>query len=246
MSAHRLIDPAGGRGVVPDSPPARSNIRRTTHGAVPQRRVWSAAAKAGAPFSQSGESNMKKLLLAATALSLMAAPAFAADPAPPSATTSFTGTVGASCTTFVGGPVALGALTTGQGTLNTGAVNRTFTLPGPFVCNGVGTTVTVNADPIARPGFTLPEGAAAAGFAASIDYTATISWPEASSYTSSGVYSVPNATTASSATSQVIGLARATTGSLVITGAAPAGGATNLIAGTDYAGQVVITVAALP
>ena len=116
---------------------------------------------------------MKKLLLAATALSLMAAPAFAQSgpsAAPAStATVNITGWVNASCTAVTGGPFALNNISGATpGSLSTDSFTSTAI---PVTCNGANTTVTVEAEPLKRTGTPITPPA---GFTTTINYTATL------------------------------------------------------------------------
>jgi hypothetical protein len=95
--------------------------------------------------------------------------------------------------------------TTSPGALNTAAVNVTLSSTAPSItCNGGGTTLSINADPLTGPA--LPLGAPSS-FSNIVDYTATIN----KSGTGAFVQSIPtagiaNATTSTTPTSATVGL----------------------------------------
>jgi hypothetical protein len=177
---------------------------------------------------------MKKMILAATALSLMAAPAFAA---PVTGTVNLSGTVNAKCSPSSGGATTVTIpvdLSNADGTLNTGAVNAiTASVTGSGVCNGVNTFIELDASPLVGS-VAVPSGATA--FANVINYTAVMG---ITGYAQGG-NTWSNSTTAA-ATTGVLGLVNATAVSLDINDAALPGSATLLVAGT-YTGSVTVKV----
>ncbi len=115
---------------------------------------------------------MKKILLAAAAIgALCVTSAQAVD-----GTVNINGSVAAKCTfTTDSATINLGELAGANGTLDTSVVNgKNATLNG--WCNGVASTMTVNAAPIAH----TTVATAPAGFARRVDYTATASLSSAS------------------------------------------------------------------
>lgn len=178
---------------------------------------------------------MKKLLLAATALSLMAAPAFAQ-----SATINLSGEVVAKCSpsgTF--GPIPLPVtadLSNATGGLNAALINAlTVGQTGAGVCNGVDTKITVTATPLT--GSNPPPASAPAAFTNIINYTAAV---VVSGYTQfPGPFT--DSTTTTTGTTSNLGLVNATGVAVNIDDAALPEGASILIAG-DYKGSVTIAV----
>lgn len=185
---------------------------------------------------------MKKIILAATALSLMAAPAFAATTpptAPPQTNTiTLTGSVAPACSTLAQtGTVALDAISTGVGVLKRDAIERSLGGPIDFTCNGAKTTVSVDADPLEnKTVVSIDEKAATEGFTRIVNYTATITL---TGYNSGGITTIANGTGDTSPTSRQIGLAKGA-GSIALSNAS-IGTSTNLVAG-NYEGKVVVVL----
>lgn len=132
----------------------------------------------------------------------------------------------------------------GTGGLNAATVNgRVSTNTTELFCNGVGSTLLVTAAPLT--GGTLPDGAAGAGFANVVNFTATAT-VAAPGYSSVPGFSAADSTlTASTATP--IGLLNAPAGSfsVALSAATLPSGATRLLANPTYAGSVTLTLAPL-
>jgi hypothetical protein len=186
---------------------------------------------------ETGESKMKNLLIAATALATLAsAPAFAQQ----TETIDLTANVTASCTAGPTGgfTVPLGDITgSGVGTLDTTKVNKNLgSLAGPIVCNGVNSKLSVQAGALTnQDAGALPAGSGAAGFSRTVDFKATINL---TGY-ASGATSVADSSTTAGDTEVTVGLI-SSGGNLVLSDSVIKNG-TTLIAG-DYAGDVVITL----
>lgn len=181
---------------------------------------------------------MKKLLIAATALSLMAAPAFAA---PTTASIVINGSVTAKCDPTGAIPALTvtipGDLSTNTGGLNAGLINAlTGSGTGTGVCNGVNTTYSITATPLT--GSNVPSAAAiAAGFTNIINYQLALSLTGYASGTTNPTYTVNTGTPLTG----TLGLANVTGGSFDVNGAALPSGASILVAGA-YTSTVTLTV----
>jgi hypothetical protein len=151
------------------------------------------------------------------------------------------GNISATCTalSLSATSINLGTISdpTNPGTLNASAVNGANVSATPSItCNGGGTTLSIDANPLTGPA--LPTSAGSAGFSNLVNYTATINKSGASAF----VQSIPSAgianqTTAASASSATVGLI-ASEFSIALSGAAAAG---VLIAG-GYSGTVIIAL----
>jgi spore coat protein U-like protein len=106
---------------------------------------------------------MKKLLMAAVAVSALATtPAFAADTV---ASYTVTGTVAAVCSANTSGSITFGALTDGTGTLT--ATSKDATTDSGAYCNGLGSTITIAHSDLAHTTFT---GTPATGFTKTVTF----------------------------------------------------------------------------
>ena len=178
---------------------------------------------------------MKKIILAATALSLMAAPAFAQATAgsPQTATVEISGWVNANCTGVTGGPFELGNIGGATpGSLSTSSFNSPASVT--VICNGAGTQVTVEANPLTRQG-TLANPVPS-GYTTPVNYTATLD----------RVTGVTQATTAPTDTSAVSGpgtsvLAGLTNGTFRLIASSLTAG-TDLVVAGNYAGTTSVVV----
>jgi hypothetical protein len=189
---------------------------------------------------KTGESNMKNLLIAVTALATLAsAPAFAA---PQTGTITYTGTVAAACSAVspTTATIALGALSTGVGAFNASVVNALSGNYGATItCNGAGTTIAMTANQITGS-VSVPSGAPAA-FANQINYDATlgiVSGGYAQNPASPGVLVTDS--TGGLGASQAVGLLMSNI-SFDLDNAALPSGASVLVAG-NYSGSTTITL----
>jgi hypothetical protein len=119
--------------------------------------------------------------------------------------------------------------------------NKTSTNTSNLFCNGVNSTLQLVATPISSTA-ALPAGAGAAGFANTVEYTATATL--SGGYSSAGPIAIADTTTTVGAASKV-GLLSATAGQLVVTlsDAALPSGKNFLMADPAYAGSVTLTLA---
>jgi hypothetical protein len=168
---------------------------------------------------------MKKIILiSATIAALAGSPLFAQS------TVTVNGSIAPKCSTLSPINKALGDISgTAPGSLDASKVNVSAGSLGAITCNGAGTTISIDANPLEGPA--LPSGAAAAGFTNTISYTATVN-KVGTAYTSaistpavvSSLTSDPAATTATAgliAGSFTVDLtAAAATGLLIASGTA--------------------------
>jgi hypothetical protein len=176
---------------------------------------------------------MKKILIAAVALSALSAPAFAET-----ANVNVTANVGAACTTGIplNTPLNIGTISSGVGVLNSALVNAiAVALPGPFVCNGMQTSIAASATNLT--GSNVPStGAISAGFTNVVTYTVDLTKP-AAGYVQNPFSStvVVTATSGAAATVRPVGLVNSGLG-IDVNGSAAAG---ILVAGT-YTGTMTL------
>lgn len=191
---------------------------------------------------------MKKLaLVAMTAAAALAAPAMAQTT---TGTILITGTVASKCTVVSTSPagstfgttVALGELAQADGTLATDLASRFTSIGGAgltakVVCTSANADVTVNADPVVS----------ASGAGAPTGYTNTVHYKADVTFDRAAMSSLPvsNDTTAAAATATALGgrLAATATNVTVATSNWRTPNTGDLLtAGTDYQGQIVITI----
>jgi hypothetical protein len=174
------------------------------------------------------------LFFAATASALLiSSAAFAQAPI------NMNGNISPNCTVLTLAPtsVDLGTISdpTAPGALDASKVNgATASVTPSITCNGGGTTLSIDADPLQGP--TLPTNATGSGFSNLVNYTATIN-KVATGFVQNMPAGISNSTTAAGASSGTVGLI-ASTFSVNLSGAAAAG---ILIAG-GYSGSVTITL----
>lgn len=186
--------------------------------------------------------------LGALAATVLASPALAEDPR--EASVQLSGTAAAICGVSDGfSAIDVGNMVnTATGGLDATKVNgKTSANAGRIFCNGVNSTLKLTATAITASA-ALPTGAGAAGFANSVDYTATATL-SSTGYSSQGAaISIVDTTTAEGPGPETkVGLLSASSGQLIVTLSAAAlpSGKNFLMANDGYKGSVTLTLDAV-
>jgi hypothetical protein len=245
MKVHRFLGQTGGRGDMPSRSVRSALFVKNGGGAqCPASRLIQRLPMVGCQFLETGESKMKKILIAAVALSALSANAFAAPIAPVAGAEqteeiTLNAAVDAACSAGPAGvAVDLGEISKGVGALDGAAVNKLLGgLGASITCNGAGTKFSVQASPLTNATVgSLSPAAIAAGFSRAVDYTATVAL---TGFSSAGVTSVADSSTLAAATQSTVGLL-VSGGTLTLSAAAIKNG-TILTAGA-YNGSVQLTL----
>lgn len=166
---------------------------------------------------------------------------FIASAAQAQSALNMNGSISATCTvtSLSALPINLGTISdaSSPGMLKASAVNGAPVNTTPSItCNGGGTTLSIDANPLTGPA--LPSSAGSAGFSNLVNYTATINKSGPTAFVQSiPVGGIANQTTAAGASSATVGLI-ASEFSIALSNAAAAG---VLIAG-GYSGTVTIAL----
>jgi hypothetical protein len=188
---------------------------------------------------------MKKILIAAVALSALSAPAFAQT-----AAVTVKGNVVPFCTVGLAASetITIGPIPSSGAAIVAGLNAIQGARPGRVVCNGMGSTVTATATPFTSPNSLTAAQAAdalAAGFTNTVNYTVDLKKVGTGYVQNPASTAVVITASSSSATpaSRAVGLVNSTF-EIDLNNAAVVGGPTATLIAGDYSGTVTYVVAA--
>ncbi|NJR20263.1 MAG: hypothetical protein HC777_01410 [Hyphomonadaceae bacterium] len=144
---------------------------------------------------------IKQMAVSSAVLALFASPALAQT-----SSVTINGSIAPACSTLSPFTKDLGDVSgSTPGSLDISKVNVSAGSLGTITCNGAGSTISIDANPLVGPA--LPTGAAAAGFVNEINFTATVN-KATGAYTSAiaGTAVVSNDTSAATPTVATAGL----------------------------------------